>query len=293
MSAYRLHEVLVSQARPSSGLRKLSGGLALIFVGFLVVNVMFFQVLQHLPNWNVIRSELQGGTSARALWLVLLSFAPLLLVLGVVLQIVHNRSLASLLGPRILLILDFRRVSRAVIVLYCILLVLPGPVGTEPISNMPFGTWLMLVPLSLPLIFLQVSTEELLFRGYLQTQLAARFASPIVWMLLPSLLFGVLHYDPATYGPNAVMIASWSVLFGLAAADLTARAGNLGPALALHFVNNVSAMMLSSMQGHWDGLSLFVLPFGPDAVEILQSLMPVEVLVILCSWLAARIAIRR
>ena len=30
-------------------------------------------------------------------------------------------------------------------------------------------------------------------------------------MLLPSLLFGFLHYDPMTYGPNAVAIAVWKI----------------------------------------------------------------------------------
>ena len=83
------------------------------------------------------------------------------------------------------------------------------------------------------------------------------------------------------------------MLFGLAAADLTARSGSLGPALALHFANNVSALMLTSMQDHWDGLALYVFPFGPEAVEAIRAMMPVEVLVILCSWLVARIAIRR
>lgn len=293
MSAYRLHEVLVSQARPTASLKRLSGGIALIIFGFLILSVAYFEVLQHFPNWQIMRSELMGGTSARALWVMLFNFAPLLLVLGVVVQMVHNRSLASLLGPRILLVLDFRRVLRPAIILFAVILFIPSPEGIEPIRNMTFGSWAMLVPLSLPLIFLQISTEELVFRGYLQSQLAARFNSPLVWMVVPSILFGALHYDTATYGPNAIYLATWSVLFGLAAADLTARAGNLGPALALHFVNNVSALMLTSMQGHWDGLSLYVLPFGPDAVETVRAMMPTEALVILCSWLVARIAIRR
>ena len=47
-------------------------------------------------------------------------------------------------------------------------------------------------------------------------------------MSLPSLLFGLLHYDPLTFGPNALPLAIWSAVFGLAAADLTARAGKTG-----------------------------------------------------------------
>lgn len=293
MSAYRLHEVLVSQARPTASLKHLLGGIALIFFGFLILSFAYFQILQQLPNWPVLRAELLGGTSARALWLMLFNFAPLLLILGIVVQVVNNRSLASLLGPRLLVVLDFKRVLRPVAILFVVILLIPGPEGIEPIRNMTFGTWATLLPLSLALIFLQISTEELVFRGYLQSQLAARFNSPIIWMVLPSILFGALHYDPATYGPNAIYLAAWSVLFGMAAADLTARSGSLGPALALHFANNVSALMLTSMQGHWDGLALYVFPFGPEAVETIRAMMPVEVLIILCSWLVARIAIRR
>jgi membrane protease YdiL (CAAX protease family) len=160
-------------------------------------------------------------------------------------------------------------------------------------QNMPFGDWIWLLPVSLPLILLQTSTEEFLFRGYLQSQLAARFSSPLVLMVLPSLLFGFLHYEPATYGPNALPLAAGAAVFGLVAADVTARAGNLGPALALHFLNNVVAMSFTSMEGHWDGLALFVLPFGPENVEALRATMPLEILLILCGWLTVRIAIRR
>ncbi len=49
---------------------------------------------------------------------------------------------------------------------------------------------------------IQTGAEELVFRGYLQQQLAARFASPLIWMVLPALIFGAVHYDPATAGPN-------------------------------------------------------------------------------------------
>lgn len=293
MTAYRLHEILVSQARPTAGLGRLGGGIALIFIGFLSLNNIFFQSLQQFPDWPIIRSELLGGTTARALWLTLFSFAPLLLALGVVVQMLHNRSLASLMGPRRLVILDFRRVLRPLVALFVFAMLLPGPQGLDPVRNMAVGSWVLLLPLSVPLIFLQISAEELLFRGYLQSQLAARFNSPLIWLVLPSVLFASLHYDPDTYGPNAVYLAAWSGLFAMTAADVTARAGNLGPALALHFVNNISAMMFSSMQGHWDGLALYVLPFGPDAVETLRALMPIEVLMVLCSWLVVRIAIRR
>lgn len=293
MSRYRLHEVLVAQARPSAGLKRLTGGVVLIVAGFLMLSLIYFRLLEQLPEWRSILLELQDGSTPRALWLLLANFLPLLIVLAVVLQMVHSRTLRTLVGPRTLLNLDFRRVLRPLILLFLVVALIPARGFLDPVRNMEFGAWLALVPVSLSLILLQVSTEELLFRGYLQSQLAAQFRSPLVWMVLPSILFGALHYDPLTFGPNALPLALWSALFGLAAADLTARAGNLGPAIALHLVNNVSALMITSTQGYWDGLALFVVPFGPGDVEMMRAVLPLEAMMILCSWLVARIAIRR
>ena len=342
MRAYRLHEVHVAPARPSSEIWRLLVGVVAIVFGFLILNLGYIEILQGLPDWAALNRELHHGTSARALWVMLLNFLPLLMMLWVVLTLLHRRSLRRMAGPWTLVRLDFRRTARLLVVLYAVVLILPAPAGMSPMQNMPFADWIWLLPVSLPLILLQTSTEEFLFRGYLQSQLAARFSSPLVWMVLPSLLFGFLHYDPATYGPNALPLAAWSAVFGLAAADLTARfssplvwmvlpsllfgflhydpatygpnalplaawsavfglaaadltarAGNLGPALALHFLNNVVAMSFTSMEGHWDGLALFVLPFGPENVDALRATMPLEILLILCGWLTVRIAIRR
>ena len=51
----------------------------------------------------------------------------------------------------------------------------------------------MLLPLGIAGLFCQVFAEEVAFRGYLQTQLAARFTSPVIWMSLPALGFGLLQ----------------------------------------------------------------------------------------------------
>lgn len=293
MSRYRLHEVLVAQARPSAGLGRLAMGIVLIVAGFLMLNVVYFQLFQQLSDFDVFLAELSDGATPRALWAMLGNFLPLLIVLGVVLRMVHDRGLMSLCGPRILLRLDFRRVLRPLVWLFVVVMLLPGSGLLQPERNMELDAWLMLAPVSLALIMVQVTTEELVFRGYLQSQLAARFNTPMVWLVLPSLLFGLLHYDPLTYGPNAWPLVLWSVGFGLAAADLTARAGNLGPAIPLHLANNVSALMITSTQGYWDGLALYVVPFGPEDVDMVRALLPVEALMILCCWLVARIAIRR
>ena len=65
-------------------------------------------------------------------------------------------------------------------------------IGRSPIAP---STWLLyLVPVVLA-AFVQTSSEELLFRGYLLRGLASRFRSPLVWALLPGIAFTALHWN--------------------------------------------------------------------------------------------------
>ncbi|MFC3118697.1 type II CAAX prenyl endopeptidase Rce1 family protein [Jhaorihella thermophila] len=65
-----------------------------------------------------------------------------------------------------------------------------------------------------------------------------------MWAVVPSVLFAAGHYVPAEAGPNAPLVAAWAGLFGLLMADLTARAGTLGPAIAVHMFNNITSLLL-------------------------------------------------
>ena len=158
---------------------------------------------------------------------------------------------------------------------------------------MPFGRWAALLPLSLAALLIQVSAEEILFRGYLQQQLAARFDSPLIWMLVPSVLFAAGHYVPSEAGENALMIALWAAVFGCLMADLTARAGTLGPAIAVHLANNVVAILLISVTDSMNGLALYVSVEATSDPALVRAWLPVDFAMMLVSWLAARLALRR
>jgi membrane protease YdiL (CAAX protease family) len=139
--------------------------------------------------------------------------------------------------------------------------------------NLPVTTWLVWLPIALPLLFIQISAEELIFRGFLQQELAARYANPVMWLFLPSLVFGVLHWDPEGFGDNAWLIVVGTTLFGMFAADITARTGNLGAAIGLHFVNNFFALFITSIDGPMTGLSLYLTPFGADNHEQMRIML--------------------
>lgn len=293
MRAYAPYESLVNPARASAGLGRLAFGIFTLVVMFVVLNGLWFGTLLQVDDGGVLIREVTTGQTVRGMAILLGSFICMFASLGVALRLVHKRGVLSLLGPVGTALWQARAVIRASILLFLLYLILPMPEGLRPEWAMSIGRWLILLPLSLGLLILQCGTEELVFRGYLQSQLAARFRSPFVWMLVPSLIFGALHYDAATYGPVAGWMVLWAIGFGLMAADLTARSGTLGPAIALHVLNNFSAMSLTAMDGYWDGLALMTLPFGPEDSSVLASMMPLEGGLLVCMWLAARIGLRR
>jgi membrane protease YdiL (CAAX protease family) len=131
-----------------------------------------------------------------------------------------------------------------------------------------------------------------LFRGYLLQQLGARWRSAWVWMVLPAALFGALHYDPASFGPNAIWLAVWAFAFGCLAADLTARTGNIGAALALHLVNNFASMFFVGFYGNLDGLALYTIVINARDFATLAPWLAIDALTIFIGWLMIRVILR-
>lgn len=292
MFAYSAHEKLVAPARSSASLWYVFGGLCLFVFGTIALEFGLMTILQSQGLDALARERAYGRTEAGVLF-ALFAFLMPAMVLWVVLRLIHERGLRSLVGPSQETLRDFFRVMIAGFLLVGMFLILPVAQDMRPISHLSFAVWLRWLPLALLAVFIQVTCEELIFRGYLQSQLAARFSAPVIWILVPSLLFGALHYAPNIYGDNALLVALWAFLFGIFAADLTARAGNLGPAVALHFVNNVFGILIVGLQGQLDGLALMVTPFGPSETELLRVAIWIELPALCCMWLAARIAIRR
>jgi len=175
--------------------------------------------------------------------------------------------------------------------------------GVE-LSSMPDATraallpWLLTLPIACAAILMQTAAEEIYFRGFIQSTLAARFSNPLIWMGLPSLFFGLLHWTAEAGPVEATQAVLITTAFGLAAADLTARTGTLGAAIALHFVYNAMLMLLSGVEGDpISGLALYLFPAEiGDEIESMPVLS-VEFLlwggVLAILWLAARNAVRR
>ena len=293
---YAAHESLVSPARPSAQLWRLGLGILITVACFLAMGYTYFNLLAELvtqSEWPRLAAEIDKGATPRGMFVILGYFGLLTLSLMLVTNQLHRRQMRTLVGPPRKAMLDFLRVSVALCALGTLLWLLPEPAIMASSPGLPPLRWLTLLPLSLPLVFLQISAEELAFRGYLQSQLAARFSNSLIWLGLPALAFALLHYDPETAGDNAPIYVASAFVFGLAAGDLTARSGTLGPAMALHFAINFSALLITAPQGQNFGLALQLYPFGLDDIPARATWLPYDMLVMLCAWLAARLAILR
>jgi len=294
--AYAAHEALTAPARGTAQIWRLVMGVILIAGSVLIASQFINQTLLTFlgpERYDALVGSGQGAGQASVLFL-LFTFGLLTLGVIVALRVAHNRGFPALLGEKRLFLQQFWSVLTMLVLINAAILVLPPwSMDAEVTSNVNFGVWLFVLPFALLAILVQVSAEEILFRGYLQQQMAARFRSPLIWLLVPSVLFGWGHYAPQMAGENAVLLAVWSGLFGLAMADVTARAGTLAPAIAIHLVHNAVAILFVSAQDELSGLALYTVDIDLKDRDAVASLFPVEFMNILISWLAARLALRR
>ena len=232
-----------------------------------------------------------GGETPGAMLFLLGTFAFMGLGAWAAARWLHRRRLGEIVGPRAAAWRDFRLAAAVVLVLNAGPVALAVASGEVALALDPALWALLLVP-AIPLIALQTGAEELLFRGYLQGQLAARFRSPLVWAVLPSLAFGAAHWE-AENGAAAWGILGATALFGLAAADLTAMTGRLGAAWGLHFANNLGALTLIGTQGALPGLALWRTPWALAEAPAAPALILFDMALLAVIWLAVRTLLRR
>ncbi|MEM7632171.1 MAG: CPBP family intramembrane glutamic endopeptidase [Pseudomonadota bacterium] len=294
---YAAHDAFVAPARAKAQMWRIPFGIVLVAAFFLALSQMVFGTVLNLVGPGLaaeIQTDGPLGLTAGSVIFFLLQLGLLGVSSALVCVVLHGRGPMTLIGAPGLALRQFTSVSVVLIAVIAALWILPPYDFGGPLErNMALGRWLVLLPIGLAAVLIQVSAEEVLFRGYLQQQFAARFSSPFLWMFVPSAIFGALHYMPESAGSNAVTIAIFAGVFGLITADLTARAGTLGPAIAVHFFNNVQPILISSAPDEMSGLALYVLPFGLSDEEMLAEWLPVDMGWMLVAWLAARLAIRR
>lgn len=238
-------------------------------------------------------ARIGSGSDPWSLILLLTTFLGAWLGVAVTLRLFHGRRLRSLFGRAPVVLRDFvLGVGMMAVVGGGMALMLAPMVPGLQLATAP-DVWLRFLPLALLGILIQTGAEELVFRGYIQGQLASRFATPLIYLTVPTLLFGFAHYSPEELGINAWIVVASTGLFGLVASDLTARTGSLGLAWGLHFTNNVLAILVISVMGGLDGLALLHLPAAEATGQMLRPLLLSDMVSMIVVWGACRLWLRR
>jgi membrane protease YdiL (CAAX protease family) len=286
----------VEPARKRPQLWRLVVGLVLAMVVYIawtvaVVAAAYFIVARDqdpiLWTQGLVEAKEPGGTL-----LLLVTFVGMALGPMVAARLLHKRRAGTLFGPRVRTVRDFVTAAGIVFVILGLALGL-WTLEYDAVENVPLSTWAMLLPLTLLGLLVQTGAEEVLFRGYMQSQLAARFRSPVIWLLIPALLFGFAHFDVATAGDNVWMVVASASIFGLIAGDLTARTGSIGAAWGFHFANNVVALAILSTGGTISGLSRWVTPYTLAEYDVSVTGLLLDVGTLILAWWLVRRAVAR
>ncbi|XWN33046.1 MAG: type II CAAX endopeptidase family protein [Devosia sp.] len=277
-------ERFVAPARAKSEAWRVLVGVIIIALIPFIAAFMFGFMVERLINALVTPVAGRNAT----IMLVLL-FGAGYLAIGAVIAAgrMHGRSASTLFGIKDRFAENFFAASGIVLSLTLLSSVAMGGAGSIK-PSLSLAMWLMLVPFAASGVLVQSLSEELVFRGYLTQQLAARWASPLVWMFVPSVLFALLHYD-LTLPPEARwagVIAAF--VFALVATDLTERTGNLGAAWGMHFGFNASVLLLVSHDDRWRGLALMAGPDRLASMEWLRISLLFDVAITLLAWLLCR-----
>lgn len=266
--------------------------LALGFVlGGLFLLGLFIAAVSLMAGADVSGRFTGFDTAASALWL-LASFLIWRPAIWLAMRLFMKRPYRSLFGPSGRL--DGRAFLGGLACAAVIALVSTAAalmlVGAPLTSGASPVLWLAFAAVALPLIYIQSSAEELLFRGLMLQHMAARFSAFWAWGLIPSALFGLLHWNPASYGAAAWMVLAITGLTGLVFALVTAASGNLGAAMGLHFGLNVYALLFIAPNRAFGGLAL---AHWPDQDAALAQLLAIDLSVVAIVCVAVLALYRR
>ena len=261
----------------------------------LIIGLVIIEAVWVIGSWAVLPEYAMTTDSAWVTIVKLASIAFLLFGTFFVVSRLQGRHPSTLFGPLSPLLQDAFVCGRGLAVFLLIVnVVLPFEVWGQTEAGMEPIAWVLLLPITLGFLLMQVTAEEVVFRGYLLQGLGARYASPIAWMVIPSVLFGLGHIWSAESVAGAAQYVIWTAAFGLACADLTGRTGNLGAAIMLHFMTNLFSVAVISPVGPIGGLALFELPveYGPDG-DVSTMGLALDLFWIWMAWMVCRIALRR
>jgi len=141
------------------------------------------------------------------------------------------------------------------------------------VINVSFNDFIIIILLFLLTVPIQVTFEELVFRGYLNQALSLKIKNPIIIILISSLCFGFMHFSLGDMGilVNAVV---FTFLCGLIWSVTTLVDNGIEFGVGAHITNNFFALAFTSSTGSMAAYDFFKI-FGPVSSIWIETLIQV------------------
>lgn len=243
-------------------------------------------------NWeNAVNSAdfvTLGINSNIGLVLMLLSFVGALIAMLLIMKPLHKRSAKTLITSRSSI--DWSRVFFAFFVWFglnlatefIMYLLDPGNYSWQFDMNM----FLPLLAISLFILPMQTSIEEIFTRGYLMQGIG--LASKTRWLplILTSVLFGVLHLsNPEVRAFGTGVMMSYYIGVGLMLGILTIMDDGLELALGIHAATNIyGATLVTFKSSALQTAAMFSVAYVNINVMVLGLLVAATLFIVLCKW---------
>lgn len=185
------------------------------------------------------------------------------LAIPLVVRILHDRPWWSVAMPK----LSFeKRIFLAGIMSVLIFRVIQNIImsfikpGMYQYSQVNLVEWLVMFVLAAIAFFVQASTEEMVYRGYL-TQLVYRFTkNAVILFLIPSLIFSYPHYGNIE-GVHGIVALAPYIIIAFTYFWLAYRSGSLWASVGAHAAGNwFITMFVGSAAEKIQKVSLFLVP---------------------------------
>ena len=220
---------------------------------------IFFNFLGQIPLslYIISQSDLVGEfishqdlfsklPSNLTLFLILLPFAVVLPFIYLVVTRLHQRSFISLITPRDRV--DYNKILFSFFLwgtVSALMVIFDYMMSPQDYDwNFKPLTFLILLFVSVVMIPLQTSTEELIFRGYLMQGFGVLFKNRWMPLLITSILFGLLHIWNPEIDKLGIHLIWYYIGTGLFLGVITLMDEGLELALGFHAANNLVTALL-------------------------------------------------
>jgi hypothetical protein len=104
-------------------------------------------------------------------------------------------------------------------------------------SGVNFGNWILMLPLIALAFFVQASTEEMVFRGYMTQFLYRLSKKPAIFLFFSAFIFAIPHYGNIQGVIGFVSLLPYLIM-GLMFGWIAYRSGSLWMPIGIHMANN-------------------------------------------------------